>query len=209
MQEQIESIVLNIIQSEMSLDAGQCFIRDQNRKIPNDNKIYVSAGMISSVPVYASMPYLEQDGENIKEINEVQLSELIQIDVFCISNLFVKRRWEFIAALNSIYAKQMQEKYNFKIGRLPNSFINTSLAEGGSQLNRYTFTFSCFTWYKKEKILTPSGTKYFDHFAVRVDDEKTIGKPEGVFDLIFQGEENDFVTYNGENVTYLGENVII
>jgi hypothetical protein len=109
------------------------------------------------------------------EYTQVQQRENIQVDILSRSNDALTRNWEIIGALSSIYSKQVQEKYNFKIFRIPQGFINTSDAEGGSFLNRYSLTFPVFTWYKKRKVLTPTGKNYYDDFTTRVDDENTIG----------------------------------
>ena len=112
------------------------------------------------------------------ETNEVQARETIQIDILSRSNDALMRNWEIIAALKSIFSQQTQEANDFKIFRIPQSFVNTSSAEGGSQLNRYTLTFPAFVWYRKAKVLTNAGINggdYYDDFRQRVDDEKSIG----------------------------------
>lgn len=106
------------------------------------------------------------------EVCEAIVNEWVQIDVCSRNNDSITRNWEVIAALNSLYAKQTQESNNFKISRLPRGPNNTSSAEGGSYLNRYTLTVSCIVWYRKETVLT-SGD-YYDDFHTRADDEKTI-----------------------------------
>jgi hypothetical protein len=123
------------------------------------------------------------------EVNEIIQREDIQIDFFSRSNDGIKRNWEIIAALNSIFCQQMQERFNFKVARLPRAFVNTSYAEGGSQLNRFTLTFSTIVWYRKETPLTPTGGGYYDAFETRVDTSKTIGtnlpqydQPDGQWD---------------------------
>lgn len=110
------------------------------------------------------------DGQppTVFEITRVQQQEIIQIDFMSRSNAGIKRNWEVLAALRSIYSQQMQELYNFKIMRVPRGFVNTSSAEGSSMLNRYSITFPCFVWYQKTTILDPNGEQYFDDFGVKV-----------------------------------------
>lgn len=116
------------------------------------------------------------------QISEVQTQEMIQIEVLSRSNDALTRNWEVIAAIKSIYAQQMQEVNNFSIARLPLSFLNTSSAEGGSDLNRYTLTFPAFVWYTKAKVLVNNGGDYYDDFSARVDDEKTIATTVSNYD---------------------------
>lgn len=114
----------------------------------------------------------DQQPETMVETTEVYQREDIQIDFLSRSNAGITRNWEIQGALTSFLSQRMQEKYAFKIFKQPNGPLNTSYAEGGSQLNRYTFTIPTFVWYKKEAILQPD--EYFDSFGVRVDDESTI-----------------------------------
>lgn len=193
-----EQVVLNIIRKEMEIPQNNIWVRDQNRKIPDDDGLYLIAGMVDSMPMSA-VTYMKQveipqpDPTppiiNQVEVNEVQLCENIQIDILSRSNDALKRRWEIIAALRSIYSQQQQEKYFCKIARLPRSFVNASAAEGGSQLNRFSLSFAIFVWYRKEKTLNGAAYDYYDDFTTRVDDEKTIGTPEGIFDFRIAAED--------------------
>ena len=85
------------------------------------------------------------------------------------------RNWQVVAAMQSFYSQQQQELNNFKIFRIPQSFLNTSSAEGGSNINRFSITVPCFVWYRKDTILNSPLGDYYDDFTTRVDDEQTIG----------------------------------
>lgn len=183
-----EKIIVDIIREEMNLPAGQVVIRDQNFKVPNNDLLYVIVGMIDTKVYSAKSPTLKEvevgsDSIEVYEVQECQMNEYIQIDLFSRSNAATLRKSEIVMALNSIFSKQQQEENNFKMGRLPRSFVNTSYAEGGSQLNRFSLSFSCLTWYRKEKLLSATGGNYYDDFDTRVDDENTIGEPEGLIEF--------------------------
>lgn len=120
----------------------------------------------------------DQQAIAVVETIRVQRSEIIQIDILSRGNDILSRNWEIVGALRSIYCQQQQEKYNFKIMRLTRGLVNTSSAEGGSELNRYTITIPVFVWYMQETLLAPDGETYYDSFGVRVDDEQTIGSKE-------------------------------
>lgn len=111
----------------------------------------------------------DQQPPAVVEVNRVYQREDIQIDFLSRSNAGITRNWEIIAALNSILAQQMQAYYSFKIFRLPRSFVNTSSAEGGSQLNRYSITFPTFVWYEKCAVLDPTGEFYYDSFPTKAE----------------------------------------
>ena len=221
-------LALQIIAEEMFLPDGTYWLRDQNKDIPNDQGLYIIAGMTLSQPicavsamrdavatdwVYATQTWLIY-GQNFNlsgqpcastggdlsnmrtfaqldpaeiEISEVQAREMIQVEILSRSNDALFRNWEIVAALQSINAQQSQETNQFKIGRLPTGFLNTSYAEGAAQLNRYTLTFPAFVWYRKGKIITGDG--YYDDFTTRVDDENSISS--NVFKYDTAGQEYD------------------
>lgn len=215
MEKATEEIFVEIIRDYMGLPSGQIVVRDQNFKVPNDQKIYVVVGMVDSRP-YSAQSFIDSssisepnyvfDGDDavydgadrvidgftyidtVIEKTRTQLRENIQIDIMSRDKKAILQRNEVYLAVNSIRAKQAQEKYNFKIARIPTNFINTSAAEGGSNINRFTMTIPCLVWYEKETILSSTGRDYYDDFTTRVDDEKTIGTPEGIFE--FRIDEN-------------------
>lgn len=171
-------LIIQILTQEMELPVNSVWLREQNRTIPNDNGLYIAVGMITAQTIASTTemqtlinPTTNQPAQY--EVNTVQQREAIQIDVLssAVNNYALLRNWEVIAALNSFYSKQLQEQQNFKIFRIPQSFIDTSSAEGGSMLQRYTLTIMAFVWYRKQKLLGD----YFDDFKVQADDEKTIG----------------------------------
>jgi hypothetical protein len=171
-------LLVNIIKQEMVLPDAAVWIRDQNAVIPKDNGLYVVVGMVSAFPTANSTRMLDVTvGMTVEEhqISEVQMMENIQIDIFSSSNSALMRSWEIIAAMQSFYSQQQQEKNNFKIFRIPRSFLDTSSAEGGTILNRYTITVPCLTWYRKDTVITSPLGDYYDDFTQRVDDEQTIG----------------------------------
>lgn len=115
------------------------------------------------------------------EVSQVVQQEWVQIDVCSRNNDALTRNWEVIAACNSFYSQQTQEANTFKIFRIPRGPINTSSAEGGSYLNRYTLTVPCFVWYRKEVVMM-SGD-YYDDFHTQVDDAHTLNSGPQNYDV--------------------------
>ena len=165
-------ILVDIIRTYMALPQNAVWLRNQNKTIPNKNDLFVELGAVSA-PVIGNNTFMATVDNVLSEVNEVQRQEAIQIDIFSssYSNLAMDRNWEVIAALNSFYSQQKQEEANFKICRIPRNTIDTSSAEGGSMIQRYSITIICFVWYRKTKALE----NYYNDFNVRVDDEKSIG----------------------------------
>lgn len=180
-------LIIDILKEEMQIPNDDIWIRDQNKKIPNDDGLYMIVGMVDAVPLSGGSRMTEFEGDVVEETS-VQLRENIQIDIVSKSNDAILRRWEIMAGLRSIYSKQKQEEYGFKVMRLPNSFVNSSVAEGGSQLNRYSVVIGCMVLYKKIKILDPDNSDYYDDFDARVDDKNTISEDDGLIEFNITGD---------------------
>lgn len=179
-------IIIDILNNEMMMPKNSVWLRQQNRTIPNDNGLYISVGMVASQTIgnNTSVELLNNPKTNqpsYYEVNQLNQQEGIQVDIFSSTeqNLALFRNWEVVAALNSFYALQQQEANNFKILRIPRSFIDTSSAEGGSMIQRYTITIMALVWYRKQKLLGD----YYDDFSVVANDEKTIGTPNPMLDF--------------------------
>lgn len=169
-----EQLIVNILAEEMQLSAGQIWIRYQNRAIPPTPGLFVVVGMVDS-QIMGNTTSLTFENSLPHQISEVMARETIQIDIMSRDSTALTRRAEVVMALQSFYAQQQMELNNFKIARIPQSFLNTSDAEGGSNLNRYSISVPCIVWYRKDvKLASPLGD-YYDDFITRVDDEITIG----------------------------------
>lgn len=180
-------IYIQILRQEMGLKADRIWIRDQNRLIPQDKGLFVIVGFVSGFTV-SNVTFMEQQTETQHQISQVQIRENIQIDIMSRSNEALERQWEIIAAMQSFYSQQLQELNNFKIFRIPQSFINSSFAEGGSLLNRFTIVMPALVWYRKDTLLASPLGDYYDDFKTRVDDAKTIGTDEPLIEFEITSE---------------------
>lgn len=170
-------IICNVIARGMGLDPERVWIRDENKVIPNDRDVFVVVGMIDSLPTSVTSSMVQDntvDPPVQKEVNRVNSTEFILIDIASRSTAAKTRHWEILAALQSIYGQQQQEANYCKFFRIPRNFLNTSYAEGGSQLNRYSITIACAVWYSKEAILPGDAGDYYDDFTLRLDTEQTL-----------------------------------
>lgn len=171
-------LMISILSSEMGLCEDQIFLRDENAFIPNDKRLYVAVGLMTAYPI-SNESFIQDatvNGQPVtQEVTRVQQRENIQVDIMSSSPEAKIRHWEIVAAMQSILSQQTQEANYFKIFRAPISFANTSGAEGGSFINRYSIVIACHVWYQKVKTLTTGSGDYYDDFTTRVDDEKTIG----------------------------------
>lgn len=185
-----EQLILKAIRRYMGLKEDQTWIGFQNRKIPDGTGPFVVANLIGAtpigvnkaeIPVEVPQPSPEPALQTLKESITVIMREDIQVDIFSRDNSALTRRYEMLAALRSTYCVQLQEANSFKIFQLPVSFANASMAEGGSNLNRFSMTIPCHVWYRKEVVLAANET--FDEFGTRVDDYKTIDDEVGLIEF--------------------------
>jgi len=201
-----EQYFVNIIRREMDLPNEQIWIRDQNKVLPNDNKLYVVVGVVDSRP-FSVTNTVKDVPEGIMEIQKIIMRENIQVDIWSRSRAALDRRYEVIAALRSIYSQQTQESNDFKIFALPGSFVNASDAEGGSNINRFSMVIPCHSWYRKEKLVT--GYDYYNDFDTRVDDEQSIGTEHGIIEFNINQQNNAVFIFNDLSQVYNGASKVI
>lgn len=182
-----EQIIIDILRTRMSLTASQIWIRSQNRLIPPTDGLFIVVGSIDSKPISVTNTPISTD-TGMKELIQAVMRENIQIDILSRNNSALQRRVEILLALKSLYSLQKQEEEEFSIFNIPSVFANTSVAEGGSNINRFTIVVACHTWYREERN-TSSTDEYYDNFNTRVDDEDTIEEPTGLIEFNIHGDE--------------------
>lgn len=184
----IEKIFVDILKTELGLptfyeaDIPSVVIGSQNFMLGKVDDLQIMVQNTNSKVIYNNN-YLNVEAET--ETQSVVMIEDIQIDLFSKNTDARTRRWEIIAALQSYYSLEQQEKYQFKIYKIPSSFTNTTEAEGGSQINRFTIIIPCTVWYNKEKVFE----EYYDAFPTRVDSEASIGEDTGEIEFTLEEEE--------------------
>lgn len=147
-------------------------IKNQNIKLFTTPHLQISVTTLGS-NIFANNTevYQETDDDgNTNFYEKVMVNEQRQMQIDCYSrnNEARQRFWEVQAALESTLAQQLQEKYQFRISRISNSF-NLSGQDGGSDINRYTIRFNCLTWNTKVKQID-----YFETFPASVQDDKNL-----------------------------------
>lgn len=172
----IEKILVNIIQTclELPSDYGttsngdvipSVIIYAQNIKLFNTDKLQVVVRCLSSRPYSNRSEFVTNQDGTYSEIQDLNLQQMIQIDCYSRNNDARNRYWEITAALNSTYAQQQMDLYNFKIGTIT-QMTNISGIDGGSDINRYSITFNVLT--HEQKI---TNVDYYDKFRLTAQDE--------------------------------------
>lgn len=176
MQRNIEKIFVDIIKHELNLpdtygdtskgDAIPCVvIYGQNIKLFNTDKIQITVRTVSQ-RVFSNRSEYKDVGGVFTEVQDINESRLMQIDIYSRNNDARERFWEVEMALNSIYAQQQMDLYNFKIGTIA-SAQNVSGIDGGSDINRFAITFTVLTHQHKQKPVD-----YYDNFASEYYNER-------------------------------------
>ena len=169
-------IIINILTERLCLAPEQIWLRNQNREIPPTKGVFISVGQIDSTILCNTTSMVTETVDDVStqhEINEVQTVEEVQIDVFSRSNEAKFIAMKAVAMLGGYYSQQQQELNSFKIYHNPRVFRDTSEAEGGSFLQRYTIVFACAVWYRWDSLMNSPLGDYYDDFTQAVRDDVT------------------------------------
>lgn len=175
MRKSIEKILVDIITHELNLpetygttskgDVIPCVvIYSQNVKLFNTDKLQITV-RTASQNVWSNRNYTKQVDENFIEVQSLNESRLMQIDVYSRNNDARDRFWEVQTALNSVYAQQQMDLYNFKLSNMTKA-QNISGIDGSADINRFTITFTALTHQEKIKTID-----YYDKFAANYYNE--------------------------------------
>lgn len=164
MNKEIEKIFVDLIQTSLDLpnDYGEdpngnvipCVtIKSQNLKLFNTTKLQITVSTLQNQIFSNRKEYREEVIDDVtKYYEDIYINEnrTMQIDIYSRNNDARVRFPEVQACLNSTYAEQLQDKYQFRIGTISNA-VNLSGLDGGSDINRFTIRFQCLTWNKYTK----------------------------------------------------------
>lgn len=176
MRKPIEKILVDIIKHELNLPdtygktsqgdvIPTVIIYSQNIKLFNTDKLQITVKSIGINTYSNRSEFVTSASGAFSEVQDVNQQYMMQVDVYSRNNDARDRFWEVTAALNSIYAQEQMDQYNFKIGTITRA-NNISGIDGGSDINRYSITFNVLT--HEQKI---TNIDYYDKFRVTADDE--------------------------------------
>lgn len=146
-----------ILQAGMQLTTNQVWIYNQKRKIPPATGLWLVIDFLTGKPYGSKSKF---NPETNQEEQSVNMSALFTIDIFSRNTQALDRKEEVILAFGSTFAQQTQEKFSFKIGRIPQGFTNLSQVEGTAILYRFQITFQVS--YSVEKKISAD---YYDAFT--------------------------------------------
>lgn len=179
MQKEIEKVIVDLIRTGLNLPANWGYdengneipcvsIKSQNIKLFNTPNLQITVSTADSKVFANRKEYFQTKVNNVDVLAEricINDQRIMQIDIYSRTNDARQRFWEVQACLNSTYCEQLQDQYQFRIGKISTAH-NLSGLDGGSDINRYTIRFNCLSWF--EKINLPD---YYDSFDTEVWDE--------------------------------------
>ena len=178
MNKEIEKILVELIQTSLNLPNNWGYdtqgneipcvtIKSQNIKLYNTEHLQITVGTLSSNVFSNRKEYFTRviDGvTHFYERNMLNDQRQMQIDVYSRNNEARQKFWEIQACLNNTLSTQLQDKYQFRISKISNTF-NLSGLEGGSDINRYSIRFNCLLWFTKETEID-----YYSTFRMTAQD---------------------------------------
>lgn len=184
MRKSIEKILVDIIKHELDLPDNygktergdiipSVIIYAQNIKLFNTDKLQITVQTVSCHTFSNRTEYKENPNPDpdlngtdaFLEVQDINQSRMIQIDAYSRNNEARDRFWEITAALNSTYAQQQMDLYNFKMGIITDC-TNISGIDGGSDINRFTTTFNVLVHHQKIKPVD-----YYNKFETTINGE--------------------------------------
>lgn len=172
---EIEKIFVDLIQTYLDLpdNYGEdsngniipcVVIRSQNIKLFNTPNLQITVGTLQN-RIYSNRQEFREEiiNEKLKYYEDIYINEnrTMQIDIYSRNNDARIRYPEVQACLNSVYAQQLQEKYQFRISKISDA-NNISGIDGGSEINRFSIRFQCLSWNKYTKEID-----YYDTFRTQ------------------------------------------
>ena len=164
MQIEVEKIFVDLIQKSLNLPDNYgtdsqgneipcVMIKSQNIKLFNTPNIQITVSTLQNRIFSNRTEHREEiieDETHYFEDVYINENRTMQIDIYSRNNDARQRYPEVQACLGSTYAEQLQDKYQFRIGKISDA-VNLSGLDCGSDINRFTIRFNCLTWNKYTK----------------------------------------------------------
>lgn len=152
--------LINGLRTYMELRPEQVVLYNQKWKMPNDDGLYITVGIIGTKPYGNNREYQNNEDQTaLEEVLTQHTQEIYSIHVFSRSQAAVDRKEEILFYLASTACQQDQEAASFKLATIPVSFVDTSLTEGAGRLNKFTITINALRMLTTTRIV-----QYFDTF---------------------------------------------
>lgn len=165
-------LVCEIIAQQLGLANGQVMIYNQKWNVPQDSKLYVTLEVLNPKP-FGNSNKSEIVNGVLCEVQSVNFSTMLQIDLWSRSTLALERKEEVIMALRSQYADRLMSAYSFWIAPITSTFVNLSSSDGAAI--PYRFNLAVNVQYAVQKV---KAVDYFDEVTAEAyTDPETENEP--------------------------------
>lgn len=143
-------ILRDIIKNQLNLTDNEIWLFNQDFQIPKTEGLFIVLESVNSTNFVNNNRFVENDTEDgINEVQTINNSDEIAIELFSKNRDAQIRQNEVRMALNSLFAREQEEIFQFKIAKINNPFINISTAEGTGMLNRFRLTVTVLSWEER------------------------------------------------------------
>ena len=150
-----------LIQTGVIEAKEQCWVQNQNKKIPIDDKVYLVAQMITPTTYANNVRRKDNAGGTFTSEYTSANFDTVQLDIMSFGRELFDVQPLVLAAFKSVAAQQAMGKHGFRVMSLPTSIADTSALDGGDVINRMSITLQVFNQYGT--ILEESA--YYDQFS--------------------------------------------
>jgi hypothetical protein len=161
-------VLRDIIVHELGLDDDRAALYNQKWNIPEDDDLFIFVEYRYGNPLGNNMKYAAEN-ETFQTEARIVMAEHVTIGLYSRNLDALKRKEEALAAINSHYARQMMEKYSFRVMGRNAPIKDLSYVEGAARIFRFDIDLILLSKYK---IVTD--VDYFDEFPTEVNFEKAL-----------------------------------
>ena len=148
--------IVDIIREEMGMADKRVNVYNQKFDIPNDAHLFIGVEYKFSKP-FSSKSETSIDSTIFNEHQGLNTQEHLSIILFSRNLEALQRKEEAVMALGSVYSRQQQDRYGFKIFRLA-PIQDVSYTEGAAILYKYEVPIVLLCRYEKIKGINWYGT---------------------------------------------------
>lgn len=149
----------DVIQQYMGLDMNHCYLWDQKIFMPTDSNLYVVVSVESCKP-FGNNQTNVVNGSMVNAVQYVNMYNILGLDIISRGPAARDQKELVVAALDSVYSQQQQQKNAFLIGRITTGFTNLSGIDGNAI--PYRFHLSVGFQYT---VTNSVSVGYFDTFS--------------------------------------------
>jgi len=156
-----QTIFCDIIQHELDIP-GRVFLENQKVMWPKDDKLFITAGILTNRIVGNNCEY-KMVGGNYSEIKTINAASTMSVNIYSRGLDALVRQNEVLMALKSTYSQQQQVRNGIRIAEIPSGRAIQNLSELDGDAILYRFHFDTVVYYSQTLI---KAVDYFDKFQI-------------------------------------------